>query len=137
VRIVLDTNVFISGVFFGGPPARILEAWRDGRIQMVVSESILDEYRLVGERLAARFEGVTIDPLLRLLSVTAKLYRTPGLPSQVCDDPDDDKFIACALASGSKVIITGDRGLLRVSGYRGIKILTVRDFIDRYLKSNG
>jgi putative PIN family toxin of toxin-antitoxin system len=48
VRVVLDTNVFISGVFFTGPPYRILEAWRDARIQIVVSPHILDEYKRVG-----------------------------------------------------------------------------------------
>jgi putative PIN family toxin of toxin-antitoxin system len=44
VRIVLDTNVFISGVFFSGPPYKILEAWRNGRIVLVVSPEILEEY---------------------------------------------------------------------------------------------
>jgi putative PIN family toxin of toxin-antitoxin system len=47
VKIVLDTNVFISGIFFGGPPFRILGGWRDKKIEIVVSESILQEYRLV------------------------------------------------------------------------------------------
>jgi AbrB family looped-hinge helix DNA binding protein len=49
VRIVLDTNVLVSGVFFGGPPGRILEAWRDRRIQLVLSPEILGEYQRVGQ----------------------------------------------------------------------------------------
>jgi uncharacterized protein len=132
VRAILDTNIFISGIFFSGPPARILEAWRDGKIQIVVSEAILEEYRAVGMRLAVDFRGADIEPFLNLVSLTARLYRAPALPSQICDDPDDDKFIACALASGTKLVVTGDKSLLKVSGYRGIKILTAREFIDRF-----
>lgn len=89
----------------------------------------------MGMRLAADFKGIDIEPFLRLISLTATLYRTPALPTQVCDDPDDDKFIACALASGTRIIVTGDKSLLRVSDYRGIKILTARSFIDQYLRS--
>ena len=48
MRIVLDTNVFVSAAFFGGVPGRILEAWRDGRLQLVLSAAILDEYQRVG-----------------------------------------------------------------------------------------
>ena len=136
MRVILDTNIFVSGIFFSGPPARILEAWRDGKIQIVISEAILEEYRTVGMRLAAGFKGVDIDPFLRLVSITGRLYRSPALPSQVCDDPDDDKFLACALASGSRLIVTGDKSLLKVSGYRGIKILTAREFIDRFMGSS-
>jgi len=134
LKVVLDTNIFISGIFFGGPPARILEAWRDGRIQIVLSESILEEYRKVGLRLARNYKGIDIGPFLRLLSLTARLYRAPSLPCRVCEDPDDDKFIACALASRAAIIITGDKRLLKVSHYRGIEILTARTFIDRHLK---
>jgi uncharacterized protein len=62
VRIVLDTNVFISGVFFSGPPYKILEAWRDGRIALVVSPEILEEYYRVGENLSGRYTEVDITP---------------------------------------------------------------------------
>jgi predicted nucleic acid-binding protein len=48
VKIVLDTNVFVSGIFFGGPPGTILEAWQDGRIDFAVSLEILTEYERVG-----------------------------------------------------------------------------------------
>lgn len=51
----------------------------------------------------------------------------------VCDDPDDDKFLACAIASGTKIIVSGDKHLLRVSGYQGIEVLKPKTFIDVYL----
>jgi len=73
MRIVLDTNVFISGIFFTGPPYQILKAWRDGRVQLLVSPSILDEYQRIGTQLALQFRDVDLKPFLDLLTVQAKL----------------------------------------------------------------
>jgi putative PIN family toxin of toxin-antitoxin system len=133
VKIILDTNVFISGVFFTGPPYQILKAWRDGTIQLVLSGEILDEYQRVGETLAQQFPGVDLGPILELVTVKAELIVAPILSEPVCHDPDDDKFLACALASKAKLIVSGDKQLLRVSGYRGIVVVSPRRFIDEYL----
>ena len=54
------------------------------------------------------------------------------LESRLCADPDDDKFLACALASGAGTIVSGDKQLLRVAGYRGIEVLRRRVFLERY-----
>jgi putative PIN family toxin of toxin-antitoxin system len=136
VRVVLDTNVFVSGVFFTGPPFRILEAWRDGKVQLAVSEEILDEYQRVGEALAEQFPTVDLTPIIDLVIVTAKLFPSMKLPEPVCVDPDDDKFLACALAGKCKVIVSGDKHLLKVSGYRGIRVMKPREFADTFLSKN-
>ena len=60
MKVVLDTNVFVSGVFFRGPPYQVLKAWRDGKIQILVSPAILEEYHRVMLELSARFPE--IDP---------------------------------------------------------------------------
>jgi putative PIN family toxin of toxin-antitoxin system len=133
VRVILDTNVVISGVFFTGPPYHILKAWRDGAVHIVVSPEILGEYRRVGEVLAKQFPSVDLDPLLALLAAEAELIAAPPLTEPVCDDPDDDKFLACALASKTKIIISGDKQLVQVSGYRGIEVIRPRTFVDEYL----
>ena len=133
MRVILDTNVVISGVYFTGPPYHILKAWRDGTVHVVVSPEIIEEYQRVGSVLAKQFPGVDIDPILTLFAAEAELIVVPPLPEPVCDDPDDDKFLACALASKTKIIISGDRQLLRVSGYRGIEVVRPRAFVDEYL----
>jgi putative PIN family toxin of toxin-antitoxin system len=133
VRIVLDANVFISGVFFLGPPFQILSAWRDGKVNLVLSIEILDEYQRVGRTLAKRFPGVDLDPILDLLAVNAELISAPDLPKPVCEDPEDDKFLACAIAGKSKYIVSGDRHLLKVSPCRGVEILSPRRFVKEYL----
>ena len=133
MRVILDTNVFVSGVFFRGPPYQILTAWRDGKVQLVASPEILDEYQRVGEILGKQFPKVDLGPIIDLLAVEAKLVLPPPLPEPVCADPDDDKFLACALASKTKFVISGDKHLLNVSNYRGIMIVRPRKFVNEYL----
>lgn len=133
MRIVLDTNVFVSAVFFGGVPGRILEAWRDGRIQLVLSAEILDEYQRVGQALSAQYSGVDLEPLLALLTVEAEITEAPALPAPVSADPDDDKFLACASAADVSVIVSGDKDLLVHDGWQGVRVLRPRPFADKFL----
>lgn len=133
LKIVMDTNVFVSGVFFSGPPYEILKAWQEGEFELVVSQEILNEYRRVGEILSAERPKVDLNPILAFVIEHAKVYQPIELDQPICEDPDDDKFFACALASGSKIIISGDKHLLKVSGYEGIEVLKPRDFVERYL----
>ena len=133
LKVVMDTNVFISGVFYSGPPYQILKAWQAGTIELVVSQEILDEYQRVGEILAEERRSIDLKPILNFVIEHAKVYKPAKLKSPVCEDPDDDKFIACALSSGSGVIISGDKHLLNISGYQGIEVLKPRQFVDRYL----
>lgn len=129
----MDTNVFISGIFFSGPPHRILQDWRNGRVQLVLTPEIFEEYRRVAEVLHEKFPAVDLTRLLELLLIQAEVCQAEPLEEPVSADPDDDKFIACALASGSKLIVSGDKHLLDVDGYRGVEILKPRLFVDRYL----
>ncbi len=133
MRIVLDTNVFISGIFFSGPPHRILQGWRDGRVQLVLSPDIFEEYQRVAEILHKQFPAVDLSELLELVLVKAEMCQVEALSEKVCADPDDDKFIACALSSGSKIIVSGDKHLLDVNGYEGIEIIKPRTFVDKHL----
>ena len=75
MRLVLDTNVMISGVYFSGPPYDILDAWRRGRIEFVVSVEILDEYRRVGEQLANQFPSVQLESFLELLTLRGGIVK--------------------------------------------------------------
>jgi len=133
LKVVMDTNVFVSGVFFSGPPYQILNAWQSGEFELAVSKEIWDEYRRVGEILAEEHPKIDFNPILNFVIEHARVYRPARLIEPICEDPDDDKFFACALASGSKVIISGDKHLLKVSGFQGIEVLKPREFINRYL----
>lgn len=130
MRTVVDTNVFVSGVFFGGPPGDVLAAWRDGTIELVVSREIIDEYVRVGERLSARFPDVDLEPVLRLVAAFATLVAAPSLPEPVCADQDDDKFLACAVAAGAPYVVSGDRALLATSPYRTVVVIRPSGFLE-------
>lgn len=133
MKVIIDTNVFVSGVFFKGPPYQILRAWLEAKIELVISPDILDEYRRVGLILAEEHPGVDLIPMLEFVIQNATVYSAPLPPEAICEDPDDDKFFACALASGSKIIVSGDKHLLVASGYRGIEVLKPREFINQHL----
>lgn len=133
MRVILDTNVFISGIFFSGPPSQILKAWANKKYQWVLSQPILDEYKRVSEELSAKFPPIDISHILDLITIHGLFVDTRDVSIVVCDDPDDDKFIECAVAGNCTIIISGDKHLLNLSEYRGIAILKPRDFVDRYL----
>lgn len=134
MKLILDTNVFVSGVFFSGPPYMILDAWRHGHVSLIISPEILKEYRRVGKTLATQFPGVDLDPWIELLMMKTSLVDAPPLAERVCDDPDDDKFLACAVASRTRLICTGDKHLLDVFGYHGITTMKPRTFVDKHIK---
>lgn len=134
MRVVLDTNVFVSGVFFRGAPYEILRGWHDGKVEIVLSRSILEEYRRVTEKLAHRFPAIDIAPILDLLALKAIFYDPPVLAAPVCEDPSDDMFVACALAGRAGIIVSGDKHLLDISGYQGTWVLKPRTFVDLHLR---
>jgi putative PIN family toxin of toxin-antitoxin system len=134
MRIVLDTNVLMSGIFFGGAPGKILRAWQAGQIALAASPEIVEEYVATADVLSARYVSVHPEPILSLIVKNSELWKSPALTGQVCSDPDDDKFLACALASDAACIVSGDKALRRVSGYRGIVVVSPRQFVDEHLE---
>ena len=136
IKVVIDTNVFISS-FFGGIPREIINLWRDGQITICISQSILEEYITVLNRL-----GIDKHEITKLTKLFAEGYNlifaatTPKIEI-VKDDPDDNKFIECAVELGSKTIISGDKHLLNIGKYIDIKILSPREFMHEFFnKSN-
>ena len=82
-----------------------------------------------------KFSEVEITTILNLIIAHSEIFDSRRLSQRVCNDPDDDKFLACALVSESSIIISGDKHLPKLSGYEGIAIVTPLVFIERYLKS--
>lgn len=134
MKIVLDTNVFISAIFFHGPPAQILDAWKKSKIQIVLSKEIIDEYQRVAGALSEKFPEIDIFSIIDLIAIHAEIVDTEGIEICESEDPDDNKFIECALASKTKLIVSGDKHLLKISGYREIVVHNPRNFVDLYLK---
>jgi predicted nucleic acid-binding protein len=83
--------------------------------------------------LSTQYPTIDTIPILDFVTKNSKLIIAPGLPEPVCTDPDDDKFIACAIAAHCKIVVSGDKHLLKVSGYCGIQVVKPREFVDKFL----
>ena len=127
LRLVIDTNVLISS-FFGGNPKKIIDLWRNGKAVLCITEEILEEYLRVMARLPISKESK--DRLVAILQEKRNLELVN--PSQhfsvVREDPEDNKFIDCAVEAQADYIISGDAHLLNVKAYRGITIYSPKDF---------
>ncbi len=93
----------------------------------------MTEYRRVGEIFTQERPGIDLSKILVYVFQNADFFEAPSLPESVCVDPDDDKFLACALARDSKLIVSGDKHLLNVSGYKDVEVLKPRTFLEKYL----
>jgi len=136
MRVLIDTNVFVSS-FFGGNPRKIIDLWKTGEITLCLSPAIIEEYVSVLRRMGLEEEreiGELIDLFARgiYLLFTAK---TPALKVVVAD-PADDKFIECAVALKAEAVITGDKSLKEIGDYMGIKILAPGEFLRSLPKKN-
>lgn len=132
MRVVIDTNIFVSS-FFGGNPRKIIDLWKNERINLCLSNAILDEYIDVLRRIGLEEED-ELEELLSLFSRGFNILFTTKTPRMkiIKNDPDDDKFIECAVALKGHAIITGDREILTVKEYAGIRILTPQQFLEEY-----
>lgn len=129
MKVVIDTNVFISS-FFGGNPKKIIDLWKEEKITLCLSKAILDEYIDVLSRIGMKDES-ELGELLSFFSKGFNILFTTKTPKIkiVKNDPDDDKFIECAAALKADAVITGDREVLAIKQYMGIRILTPQEFL--------
>ena len=128
-KVVIDTNVFISS-FFGGTPRKIIDLWKDGKIILCLTQEIIEEYLEVLNRLGLK-DKKEIDNLIKLFAEgynSVFSSKTPNI-HVVEDDPDDDKFLECAVALDSKIIVSGDKHLKAIKKYIDIEIMSPKNFI--------
>ena len=132
MRLVLDTNVVASALLWGGAPRLLLQAAREQRIELFTSTPLLAELTdILGRR---KFMGklaaspLSIDQLIDSYSDLATLVRPIPIP-RIAPDPDDDVVIATALAAKADLIVTGDKLLLSVADYQGVRFISVAEAV--------
>ena len=132
LKVVIDTNVFISS-FFGGIPREIINYWKNGKITLCLSQKIIEEYIEVLNKLGLKDKN-EIQNLTKLFAESYNSIFTAKTPSLkvVEEDPDDNKFIECAVALDSKIIISGDKHLKNIKKYIDIEIVSPKEFIELY-----
>ena len=132
MRVVLDTNTLISALLFHGTASRLVALWQSGRFTLLVSRAILEEYlrvlaypkfRLTDQDIRGLVEEEVL-PYVVTVRVRLRL-------SVVRRDPEDNKFLECAVAGRAEYLVTGDQDLRELDSYRGVTILTVGEFLER------
>jgi uncharacterized protein len=127
-RVVIDTNVYISALIFGGLPGSLLDLVFLGAFEAIVSAPLLDELE---DKLRQKFRVSGADAALirARLSSVARLVSPIEALQVISEDPDDDRVLECAVAGRADHIVSGDRHLLALGSFRAIKILRVREFL--------
>lgn len=133
MRVVLDTNVFISGIFWSGPPYEILKAWQNNKIRLILTQEILEEYHRVAATLSAEYPSIKLDDFIELLTLNSEICFPKELSQKICRDPDDEKFIACALGGKANILISGDKDLLEIPKIYKLTVIKPKQFCCEYL----
>ena len=135
LRVVLDANVFISGLLSEyGPPGRILDAWLEGRFLIFVSVQIINEIqRVLGyPRLSNRLDPGLADQLIENLAEYCEITEPKLTLDVLVKDPSDNIYLACAVEARADSLVTGNLKHYQEAGnpYRGTTIMTPREFLD-------
>jgi len=134
LKAVIDTNQFVSSLISKqGPSAQLIDRWREQKFILVTSPEIMAEIQRVLEypHIAKKYKLTksVIQSLMILIEHEAVVIPKPTIVHVIKDDPDDDKFLGCALAAKAEYIVSGDQHLLSLGSYESISIVTVKDFL--------
>ena len=129
MKIVLDTNIFVSSFFWGGNPRKIMERVINGEDVLFICKEILQEIASVIARPKFSVNDEYIALFIRSIEEVANSVVLIGVVQNVCRDRNDDKILECALLANADYIITGDADLLTLKKYRNIRIITPNEYI--------
>jgi uncharacterized protein len=130
IRVVLDTSVIISAMLFRGELSKMVTLWQRGRIIPIISRETFDElitvlkypkFSLSSDEMKAMIQNEIL-PFFEIVESDKELRG-------VCRDPDDDKFISCAISARVKYIVSGDKNLSELKKYKTVKIISPAEFL--------
>jgi len=132
-RVVLDTNVLISALLFRGGLSKIVGLWQKGKIIPVISKETFSELVTVLEYPKFSLTQEETDSIIKYeilpyFEVVEVVKDVKG----ICRDPEDDKFISCAISGSADYIVSGDKDLFDLKQYKSIKIIKASDFLKMY-----
>jgi len=131
LMVVVDTNVWVSGLYFRGKPYRVLLAWRDHRFDIALTPETLAELAAVLREKNAQFGGdpAHVEEWLEYIRTYARLVPAAGQISGVCRDPDDDRLLDAAVSAHAAILVSGDADLLVLGSLHGVRMLSPADFL--------
>lgn len=135
LHVVLDTNVWISGIFFNrGVPARLLQRWRDEQFVVVMTAATLEELETVLRRKTVQF-GAAPDlavEWMKYVEAYAAIIDVAANLKGISRDPKDDMVLEAAVSGSAKYLVTGDQDLLVLKEFMGTQIVTPREFLELF-----
>jgi len=128
LKVVLDTNVYISAAILGRVCEEIIQTCRFSDLEVLISKEIIGE---LSDRLSQKFlwQDEQIDVFLESITEFSEVIKVDEDINYIKDDPDDNKILECAVSANCDFIVSGDRHLLILKSYKGIKILSPADFL--------
>jgi len=129
VKVVLDTNVILSAILFGGKPRRALEAATSGQVRMCISETLISELEGVLHREKFGLDTRVVSAIVAELTAAAEVVQPTEHLSVIDDDPSDNDVLDCALEAKADCIVSGDRHLLVLGRWGSTLILSPDDFL--------
>lgn len=134
-KVVLDTNVIVSALLFKGKLSVIVNLWKEGRINPVLSKETFKELTKV---LAYPKFSLPEDEIKKLIEEEIvpyfELLSSTVIVKNVCQDQNDDKFFSCALSASADFIVSGDKDLYEIKQYKNIKIITPQKLLQFFKK---
>jgi putative PIN family toxin of toxin-antitoxin system len=129
MNVVLDTNIFVSGIFWKGEPYKILMLWKEGKIQLINSIEIITEISRILSDFKIQLSDENKKEWIHLITNNSKIVEPYEKFDIIKDDPTDNKFIDVAIAGKAEYIITRDKHLLKIKQFRTVKIILPEDFL--------
>ena len=130
MKLVLDTNIFISAFYWGGNSQKIINRIIEGMDELFISEQIINEISNVMARPKFKTKHETITGYIKTIEKSSKKILIDGKIKGVCRDKDDDDKLECAILSNADFIITGDDDLLALKEYETVKIVTQKEYLE-------
>lgn len=136
MRIVIDTNIWVSGLLWKGDAWRLLNLAEQGKVELCIAYPMLLELEEVlgYERLQSRLAILQQTPsrlTAYALNISSAFDVSRGHIPIVDADPDDDIFLLCAIKAGAAYVVTNDRHLLALQSYQNVSIITIEAFLRR------
>lgn len=135
MRLVLDTNIVISGLLWSGPPAQLLEAAQANEVELFTTRQLLAELTRVLHRTkfanAIVASRLSIEELVLGYADLAIVMEPSSIAPTITADPDDDQVLACGLAAKTDLVVSGDKHLLSLKQYQGMPIVTAAEALQR------
>lgn len=130
MRVVIDTNVLISGIFWTGKPKQVLNSARQKLIDAVTSKVLMNELEeiLTREDKPFRLTKTEVNRVVKEILSFGTLIK-PTSTISICQDDDDNRVLECAVSGNAEYIITGDPHLLKLKSYKNIKIVKPTEFL--------